>query len=101
MPAAVDRLLRPQLDRAISRALVDPPFAQRLLANPVLAVADSGCSPQHQLELRQVRARTLRELASRLESLFWPPVQPLQRNGHLQATGDAPAQDRLASPSRT
>jgi hypothetical protein len=64
--------LRRRLDRAIGRAIVDPPFAASLLANPTLALDGGGCSPQQHLELRQISASTIPDFARQAARLFWP-----------------------------
>jgi hypothetical protein len=64
--------LRRRLDRAIGRAIVDPPYAASLLANPTLALDGGGCSPQQHLELRQISASSIRDFARQAARLFWP-----------------------------
>jgi hypothetical protein len=64
--------LRRRLDRAIGRAIIDPPYAASLLANPTLALDGGGCSPQQHLQLRQISASTIRDFARQAAMLFWP-----------------------------
>ena len=75
--------LRRQIDRALSRAIVDPEFAAVLLADPVVALGRSGCTPQQRLELRGIRARDLKDFAVQAETLFWPSRQPSSQKGHV------------------
>ena len=68
--------VRRQLDLAIGRALVEPGFAARLLADPTVALGDTGCSPQQQVHLGGIRAATVKDFARQAEVLFWPSRQP-------------------------
>lgn len=68
--------LRRLIDRSLSRALFDSAYATQLLADPTVALVDSGCTPQQRRDLRSIRARTLREFAEQAEELFW--IGPLQ-----------------------
>ena len=71
---ARERELRRQIDRSVSRALVDGAYARLLLDDPTLAVGEHGCTPQQYLELRAIRARDLRDFAVQAEALFWPTI---------------------------
>ena len=68
--------VRRQIDLAIGRALVEPRFAARLLANPTVALGHNGCSPQQHLHLGGIRAATVKDFARQAEALFWPSRQP-------------------------
>jgi hypothetical protein len=67
--------VRRQLDLAIGRALVEPRFAALLLADPTVALGDTGCSPQQHLQLRGIRAASVEDFARQAEVLFWPSRQ--------------------------
>ncbi len=63
--------LRRQIDRSVSRALVDDDFAQLLLADPSVALEDRGCPPQQYKSLRSIKASTLLDFAHQAQRLFW------------------------------
>jgi hypothetical protein len=63
--------LRRQIDRSVSRALVDPEYAALLLNDPTVALADRGCSPQQFKSLRGIRAHTVGDFARQARALFW------------------------------
>ena len=73
---STERELRRQIDRSVSRALVDPDYARDLLADPTLLLEDRGCPPQHFLHLRSIRAASLTDFARQAEALFWLGRQP-------------------------
>jgi hypothetical protein len=73
---ASEHELRRLIDRSLSRALFDSAYAAHLLADPTVALVDSGCTPQQRRDLRAIRARTLREFAKQAEELFW--IGPLE-----------------------
>ena len=66
-----DKELRRQIDRSITRALVDRDFESRLLSDPTLALGEGGCSPQQFKSVRAVRARDLADFARQVQTLFW------------------------------
>jgi hypothetical protein len=68
---ARDQELRRLIDRSLGRALFDREYATRLLADPIVALGDSGCTPQQRRDLRTIRARTVVEFAERAHELFW------------------------------
>jgi hypothetical protein len=74
-PSAVsimsEKALRRQIDRAVSRALVDGEFASLLLANPTVVLEDHGCPPQQYLSLRGIQANNLVGFARQAQALFW------------------------------
>jgi hypothetical protein len=74
-PSSVSHLaeaeLRRQIDRSVSRALVDGEYARHLLADPTVLLEDRGCSPQQYLDLRSIHADTLTEFARQAAALFW------------------------------
>jgi hypothetical protein len=72
-----DHELRRLIDRSLGRALFDREYAARLLADPTVALGDSGCTPQQRRDLRNIRARTVAELAKRAHELFW--MAPVNR----------------------
>jgi hypothetical protein len=63
--------LRRQIDRSVSRALVDDEFARLLLTDPTLALEDRGCAPQQYRSLRSIRATDLVDFARQAQALFW------------------------------
>ncbi|MGI9148276.1 MAG: hypothetical protein ACR2IK_17270 [Chloroflexota bacterium] len=63
--------LRRQLDRCLSRALVDAEYASLLLSDPTAILEDRGCPPQQYLSLRSLRANTLLDFAQQAQALFW------------------------------
>jgi len=63
--------LRRQIDRSVSRALVDGDYARLLLMDPTVALEDRGCSPQQFKSLRNVRANNLLDFTRQVQSLFW------------------------------
>jgi hypothetical protein len=63
--------LRQQIDRSVSRALVDRDFASQLLTDPTVALQDRGCAPQQFKSLRSIRATDLVDFARQVQSLFW------------------------------
>lgn len=71
---ARERELRRQIDRSISRALIDGAYARLLLEDPTLVLGEYGCSPQDYLKLRGIRARDLGDFAVQAEALFWPTI---------------------------
>jgi len=66
-----DTALRRQIDRSVSRALVEREYANRLLANPALALGDLGCSPQQLRTLVSIRTTNLTDFARQLQRAFW------------------------------
>src|SRR5437763_16992970 len=63
--------LRHQIDRSVSRALVDGDYAHLLLMDPTVALEERGCSPQQFKSLRSIRANDLLDFARQAQSLFW------------------------------
>jgi hypothetical protein len=74
---AGEQEIRRMIDRSLSRALFDAAYATRLLADPTVALGDSGCTPQQRRDLRNIRARTVLEFAERAKELFW--LAPIDR----------------------
>jgi hypothetical protein len=66
-----ERDLRRQIDRSVSRALVDDEFARLLLTDPTVALEDRGCAPQQYRSLRSIRATNLVDFARQAQALFW------------------------------
>ncbi len=73
--STVEKELRRQIDRSVSRALVDRDYARRLLTDPTVVVEDHGCPPQQYKSLRSIRATDLLDFARQAQALFWI-VQP-------------------------
>jgi hypothetical protein len=69
--ALSERELRRQIDRTVSRALVDQEFAKHLLADPTIALDHRGCTPQQYLELRSIDAGNVTDFARQAMALFW------------------------------
>src|SRR5690349_17833539 len=63
--------LRGQIDRSVTRALFDHRYKKRLLMDPTIAVADSGCPPHQFKTLGSIRALDLDDFARQVYSLFW------------------------------
>jgi hypothetical protein len=63
--------LRRQIDRSVSRALVDGDYARLLLTDPTVVLEDRGCPPQHYLSLRSIQAHSLLDFARQARALFW------------------------------
>lgn len=68
---APDLEIRRQIDRCVSRALVDSAYARRLLNDPTVAVEKHGCPPQQYKSLRSIRATNLADFAQQAYALFW------------------------------
>lgn len=66
-----ERDLRRQIDRSVSRALVDREYATLLLTDPTVALADRGCPPQQYKSLRGIHAMDLVDFARQAQALFW------------------------------
>jgi hypothetical protein len=69
--ATSEKALRRQIDRSVSRALVDGQYARILLADPTVVLEDHGCPPQQYRTLRSIRASSLIEFARQAHELFW------------------------------
>ncbi len=69
---ASEQPLRRQLDLATARATVDREYADCLLGDPVIAVAEQGCTPRQYTQLRRIQAETVQEFARQALALFWP-----------------------------
>jgi hypothetical protein len=63
--------LRRQIDRSVSRALVDAEYARLLLSDPTVVLEDRGCPPQQYLSLRSIEASSLLDFARQARALFW------------------------------
>jgi hypothetical protein len=70
-PELAEHELRRQIDRSVSRALVDSDYARSLLADPTVVLEDRGCSPQHYLHLRSIHADSVVDFARQAQKLFW------------------------------
>jgi putative NADH-flavin reductase len=81
--------LRRQIDRSVSRALVDGEYAQHLLADPTVLLEDRGCSPQQYLDLRSIQAESLTEFARQAAALFWLARQPSYQEDQLPLAAGA------------
>jgi hypothetical protein len=66
-----ERELRRQIDRSVSRALVDRDYAQLLLSDPTVALEHYGCPPQQFKSLRGIHATDLIDFARQAQALFW------------------------------
>jgi hypothetical protein len=63
--------LRRQINRSVSRALVDGEYATLLLTDPTVVLEDRGCSQQQRTTLRSINANSLVEFARQARGLFW------------------------------
>jgi hypothetical protein len=73
-PAAeylADKAVRKQIDRSISRALIDGEYQRLLLSDPTVALEDCGCSRQQFNSLRSIDALDLDDFARQARALFW------------------------------
>lgn len=86
-----DKALRKQIDRSVSRALVDREYQMLLLSDPTVALADRGCSPQQFKSLRSIHALDLDDFARQAQALLWL-VEPTPYS--LAATLSLPAAAR-------
>src|SRR5256714_9432547 len=90
LPGIGEKALRRQIDRSVTRALVDPEYARLLLTDPTVALEDHGCSPQQYRSLRSIRATDLVDFARQARALFWivePQSSPQQDELQLAAAG--------------
>jgi hypothetical protein len=78
--------LRRQIDRSVSRALVDGEFARVLLTDPTVVLEDRGCTLQQHKSLRSIDASNLLDFAQQAQALFWavePSLQPFDQEDQL------------------
>jgi len=68
--------LRRQINRSVSRALVDGEYATLLLTDPTVVLEDRGCTQQQRATLRSINASNLLDFARQAQRLFWA-VDPL------------------------
>ena len=68
--------LRRQINRSVSRALVDGEYATLLLTDPTVVLEDNGCTQQQRTTLRSINANNLGDFARQARGLFWA-VDPL------------------------
>jgi hypothetical protein len=79
-----ERDLRRQINRSVSRALVDGDYARLLLTDPTVVLEDRGCTPQQRKTLGSINASNLLDFARQAQGLFWA-VDPLSfRNTNPQ-----------------
>jgi hypothetical protein len=80
-----EKALRRQIDRSVTRGMVDPQYATLLLTDPTVALEDRGCSPQQYKLLRSIRATDLIDFSRQARSLFWivAPTQHCQQEAEL------------------
>jgi hypothetical protein len=74
--------LRRQIDRSVSRALVDGDYERLLLSDPTVVLEDQGCAPQQYKRLRSINANNVVEFARQAQSMFWavePVLNPIVR----------------------
>lgn len=72
--ALSEKDLRHQIDRWITRALVDSQSAALLLADPTTVLEDRGCAPQHYKDLRGIHASDVPDFARQAYDIFWTSV---------------------------
>jgi hypothetical protein len=66
-----EKELRRQINKSVSRALVDREFAHLLLADPTVVLEERGCPlPQYRL-LKAIKASSLLDFAHQARHLFW------------------------------
>ena len=66
-----EKVLRRQIDRAVSRAVFDREYASLLLSDPTVVLEDRGCPPKQYLSLRSIQANDLVDFARQAQALFW------------------------------
>jgi hypothetical protein len=66
-----NRELRRQIDKSVSRALVDSEYARQLLVDPTIALEQTGCPPQQFRSLRGIHATDVIDFAQQAHALFW------------------------------
>jgi hypothetical protein len=76
--------LRRQIDRSLSRALVDGEYATLLLSDPTVVLEDHGCPPQQYTWLQSIEAGSLSDFARQALAHFWT----------TESTSAAAAEDR-------
>ena len=81
--------LRRQIDRSVSRALVDDQFAHLLLADPTVVLEDHGCAPHEYKSLRSIKASNLLDFAQQAHALFWIVEPSRQEDQRLLAAAAA------------
>jgi hypothetical protein len=85
-----EKELRRQIDRSVSRALVDRDFARLLLTDPTVALEEHGCPPQQFKSLRGIRATDLLDFAQQAQALFWiVEPKPLAEESRLPLAAGA------------
>ena len=90
-----DRGLRRQIDRSLSRALVDGEYARLLLSTPTVVLEEHGCAPQHYLSLLSIQATTLLDFARQAQALFWTSTVNAQRKELIEAADTVETRDSL------
>ena len=66
-----DKDLRRQINRSVSRALVDGDYATLLLTDPTVVLEDRGCTYQQRTTLLSINASDLLDFARQAQGLFW------------------------------
>jgi hypothetical protein len=84
-----ERDLRRQIDRSVSRALVDGEYARLLLTDPTVVLEDRGCPPQQYKSLRSITASNLVDFAQQAQALFWA-VEPVHYQKPLDQEDQLP-----------
>src|SRR5438067_9555824 len=84
-----ERNLRRQIDRSVSRALVDGEYARLLLTDPTVALEDHGCAPQQYRSLRSIRATDLVDFARQAQALFWIEPNSMTQEDQLPLAATA------------
>jgi len=79
-----DKDLRRQINRSVSRALVDGEYATLLLTDPTVVLEDRGCTQQQRTTLRSITASDLVDFARQARGLFWAVDALSPRNPILQ-----------------
>lgn len=88
--AMAEKQLRNQIDRSVSRALVDSEYADLLLSDPTIAVREAGCAPQQYKQLHGIHATDLVDFARQAQALFWivePRTMPRQNEQLAMVAG--------------
>jgi hypothetical protein len=66
-----EKELRRQINKSVSRALVDGDYLRLLLADPTLVLEERGCALPLYRSLQTIKASSLLDFAHQARRLFW------------------------------
>ena len=55
--------------------MFDKDYESMLLADPAVLLGDTGCTPQQQIDLLNIRASSLLDFARQAQAMFWPNAE--------------------------